>query len=101
MAECPECAESLPVRARFCPGCGRAVLDVASTVLGKPHGRGVPRRVLAPGTVISDVYTIEGVAGEGGMGIVYRAFDQARRRPVAIKALHGSLMGDAGIRRRF
>jgi len=101
MADCPKCAEALPLRARFCPGCGRPTLDAASTVLGKPSAISLPRRLLARGTRISDVYEIDGVVGEGGMGVVYRATDLVRRRPVAIKALHGSLMGEASIRRRF
>jgi serine/threonine-protein kinase len=61
----------------------------------------IPRRFLAAGTRVSDAYTIEHVIGEGGMGIVYRGMDHARGRPVALKTLHASLMGDAGIRRRF
>jgi serine/threonine protein kinase len=101
MATCPECAEELPLKARFCPSCGRPTLDVASTVLGKRAGTGLPRRLLGPGTSVSDAYTIEGLVGEGGMGVVYRATDHVRQRKVAIKALHGSLMGEASIRRRF
>src|SRR4051794_31826919 len=101
MAQCPACSEALPAKARFCPGCGQRVLEVASTVLDKPRGKTLPRRVLEPGTMVSDAYTIEGVVGEGGMGVVYRAADHVRKRAVAIKALHGSLMGDSSIRRRF
>jgi serine/threonine-protein kinase len=76
-------------------------MEIASTVLAKPSGRPLPRRVLAPGTAISDAYTVEDVVGEGAMGVVYRATDHVRKRQVAIKALHGSLLGDASIRRRF
>ena len=101
MAQCPDCSESLPERARFCPGCGRPVLDLVSTVLAKPIGRPLPRRVLPPGTAISDAYTLENVVGEGAMGVVYRATDHVRQRRVAIKTLHSSLLGDASIRRRF
>lgn len=101
MGQCPACAEPLPTNARFCPGCGRSLADVAATVLGKLPAPALPRRVLAPGTALSDAYTVEGVVGEGGMGVVYRATDHVRRRAVAIKTLHGSLMGDASIRRRF
>lgn len=61
----------------------------------------IPRRLLQRGTRVSDVYTIDDVIGEGGMGVVYRATDHARGRSVALKMLHASLMGDDGIRRRF
>ncbi len=55
---------------------------------------------LLPGTMLS-VYRIESVLGEGGMGVVYRARDEARLRAVALKCLHTNLAGDAEIRRRF
>jgi len=55
---------------------------------------------LARGTRIS-AYRIESVVGEGGMGVVYGAWDEAVGRPVAIKCLHANLSGDPEIRRRF
>ena len=109
---CSACEEPLPVRARFCPACahpaddatddaGVSATDIASHTLtgaGKPWA--MPR-LLPPGTAISRRYVVDDVIGEGGMGVVYRGRDLERDRAVAFKVLHGSLMGDAGIRRRF
>lgn len=57
--------------------------------------------LIPKGTKIGGIYTVESVVGEGGMGVVYRAFDSARQRRVAIKILHQNLCGDPEIRKRF
>src|SRR5437764_195873 len=43
-----------------------------------------------PGELFADRFLIERLAGEGGMGSVYRAIDSATSQPVAIKFLHAS-----------
>ena len=45
-------------------------------------------------------YRIEGVIGEGGMGVVYKALDVKLNRPAAIKFIHDDL-ADVAARRRF
>ena len=42
-------------------------------------------------------YRIEGVLGQGGMGIVYRGFDPAIHRPVAIKTITKSALDPADL----
>ena len=55
---------------------------------------------LPAGSVFSG-YRIEDVAGQGGMGVVYRATQIALRRPVALKLIVPELADDVGFRARF
>jgi uncharacterized RDD family membrane protein YckC len=59
-----------------------------------------PSTSLAPGRVVAG-YRIEGVAGRGGMGVVYRATQLALDRTVALKLIAPEIAGDEGFRERF
>jgi hypothetical protein len=53
-----------------------------------------------PGRLLKH-FRIEGLLGEGGMGLVYRAQDTRLHRPVAVKLLSAELTGDADRKQRF
>ena len=52
------------------------------------------------GTVLGG-YRIDGVAGQGGMGVVYRATQLGLDRPVALKVIAAELADNADFRDRF
>ncbi len=51
--------------------------------------------------VLNGRYRLEELIGEGGMAVVYRAYDLALNRPVAVKILRAQYGSDANFLRRF
>jgi len=58
------------------------------------------KMTLPPGTKLGR-YEIRSKLGEGGMGEVYRAYDEAMHRDVAIKVLTAALSSDKDRLARF
>ena len=52
-------------------------------------------------TLLSGRYSIRALLGEGGMGVVYRSFDEQLRRMVAIKTIQGDKASDRDFVKRF
>lgn len=108
MSPCPACQSAVPSDASFCPECGRPVkrLEAASaasldddtslmtigglaTIGEQATGGGERTSVpaLEPGTRFADRYTVTGLLGAGGMGVVYRAHDDLAHKDVALKLI--------------
>ena len=79
-----------------CADCRRAIAGVARTAGGAVDDAAAAEA--AHPTAIGR-FAIDGVAGRGAMGVVYRARDPRLERPVAIKMLRGdAFAGDARAR---
>ena len=87
---CPECATQLDESHRFCPSCGRRIVDEA-------------KKAVDPliGTTLPGGFTLLETVGVGGMGRVYRAEQRALGRTVAVKIIHPHLLGDESASARF
>jgi serine/threonine protein kinase len=82
-----------------CSGDVELRVEVESLLARADSRIGTVDNPFAPGAEIGS-YKIESMAGEGGMSIVYKAFDTKLNRPVALKLLSDEV-ADATARRRF
>ncbi|MEA2558772.1 MAG: eukaryotic-like serine/threonine-protein kinase [Acidobacteriota bacterium] len=65
-----------------------------------PHPVG-DARLLEPGDLLAGRYRIQERIGSGGMGVVYRAFDQELGICIAVKVLRPDLAGDGRVETRL
>jgi serine/threonine protein kinase len=70
-------------------------------VIADAEARAQTSALLAPGSIVADKYLIEGILGEGGLGVVVAATHLHLDQKVAIKYLRGSAPRDRTVTDRF
>lgn len=93
MRRCPICARSFPAEERFCSVHG---LPLVAERITSGHTSGE-----LTGHVIDQRYRLAGVAGRGGMGVVYEADNLRIGRRCAVKVLHPETYSDPKLRMRL
>ena len=126
---CAACGFAIPEGSAFCPKCGQrvattavnapdATMPPAATALHGSSATGVSEALtfadatagpstapIQPGSAFGSRYRILQRLGEGGMGVVYKAWDEELNIAVALKLIRPSAMTDPGaaieMERRF
>jgi tetratricopeptide (TPR) repeat protein len=95
--KCPQCSHENPTDTRFCGQCGSPfeMADIPTITIQAQSGR------ITRGSVLAGRYEIIEEIGRGGMGWVYKIYDQKIDEKIAIKLINPAVAQDPTVIERF
>lgn len=101
LIKCPNCQMENPESAQFCAECGVRLEPAKKNALSQTKPLEIPRQVLAAGSTWGERYKVIAELGKGGLGSVYKVFDKALNREVALKLIKPEIAQDKETLKRF
>jgi len=95
--KCPKCHSENPDTQRFCGECGTQILPTEE--ISQTKTLETPAKELTRGTTFAGRYEFIEELGKGGMGNVYKVFDQRIKDEVALKLLKPEIADERTIER--
>jgi serine/threonine protein kinase len=99
--KCPSCRFDNPSDTRFCGNCG-APLQASKEIPAMPTETIIaPKKELTTGAAFAGRYQVIEELGKGGMGTVYKVFDNEIKEKIALKLLKPEVASDEDTIERF
>jgi len=95
--KCPKCHQENPSDSQFCSKCGTQILPAEA--ISQTKTLDTPAKELTRGTTFAGRYDFIEELGKGGMGSVYKVFDQRIKDEVALKLLKPEVADEKTIER--
>jgi tetratricopeptide (TPR) repeat protein/predicted Ser/Thr protein kinase len=97
--KCPKCAHENPPDTKFCGNCAAPLTGPATPIFTETMATIVTE--LRTGTTFAGRYEVIEELGKGGMGRVYKVYDQKTREKIALKLLKPEVAADDQAIERF
>ncbi len=99
--KCPKCHSENPETKQFCADCGTQLISSTDAKPSLTKTLEVPKEELTTGSTFAGRYQIIEELGKGGMGKVYKVFDQEVQAKMALKLIKPEVSADKNTIDRF